>query len=272
MTVAPTGAETPPALAPGLPVTRAALVSTAVACEAAGAAVIHVHVRDDAGESTLALDVLGPTVAALRAATSLIVQVSTGGHVRDGEEDRLAVLDSEPDSASLTMGTINFGDDVFVNRWPFIVALHERMRGRGIVAEYECFDLGHLAALHRLLERHGPPSGGHVHVDLVCGTPGGLPGTPAALVAAVASLPVGASWSATGVGRTSLNVALTALAAGGHLRVGMEDTLTYAPGVAVGNNVELVDRVARLARLAGRPTMSPAAARAMLGVGGGGEN
>ncbi len=101
----------------------------------------------------------------------------------DPEADRLAVLDAEPDMASCTMGTVNFGDGVFMNRWEFIVDLHTRMQERGIVPEYEIFDLGQLASLQRLLGEHGLPAGGHVHVDFVMGVPGGMPGTTEALVA-----------------------------------------------------------------------------------------
>jgi 3-keto-5-aminohexanoate cleavage enzyme len=186
--------------------------------------------------------------------------------VTDGEADRLAVLDAEPDMASCTMGTVNFGRDVFCNRWDFIVELHTRMRDRRIVPEYELFDLGHVASLHRLLDRHGLPYGGHVHVDLVMGVPGGMPGTAAAMVAAVAELPVGATFSATGVGRSTLPVALAALSTGGHLRVGMEDSLSYAPGRPVRNNTELVARAAGLARVAQRPPMAVAEVRALLGI------
>jgi 3-keto-5-aminohexanoate cleavage enzyme len=105
-----------------------------------------------------------------------------------------------------------------------------------------------------------------VHCDLVMGVPGGMPGTVAALVACVAALPAEATWSATGVGRTTVPIMLGALAGGGHLRVGMEDTLTYAPGRPVRDNAELVERAAELARLALRPPISPEEARAMLGV------
>ena len=73
-----------------------------------------------------------------------MVQLSTGGAVTDPEENRLRVLEAGPDSASCTMGTVNFGDDVFMNRWEFIVELHKRMRDAGIVPEYEIFDLGQL--------------------------------------------------------------------------------------------------------------------------------
>src|SRR3954471_19830329 len=266
ITVAPTGAETAKADAPALPVTLDELIDTARSCQAAGAAVIHVHVRDSAAASTLDLGVLRETVAALRDATDLVVQLSTGGAVSDSEADRLAVLDAAPDAASLTCGTVNFGDDVFVNRWPFMAELYQRMQERAIVPEFEIFDLGQVASLHRLLDKYGPPFGGHVHCDFVMGVPGGMPGTAAALVAAAPRLPTGAPFSATGVGRATMPVALASLAAGGHLRVGMEDTLTFVPGQPVRDNAQLVERVATLATVAGRPPMTPNAARAMLGV------
>jgi uncharacterized protein (DUF849 family) len=266
ITVAPTGAETAKADAPGLPVALDELVTAAAACEAAGAAMVHVHIRDDEGRPTLDRARLRDTVQALRERTGLVVQLSTGGAVTDAYADRLRVLDAAPDSCSLTTGTVNFGDEVFMNPWPFVVELYRRTQQTRVVPEFELFDLGHVAALHRLLDRHGPPFGGHVHCDLVMGVPGGMPGTAAALVAAVQALPAEASWSATGVGRTTLPVALAALSAGGHLRVGMEDTLTFGPGERVRDNAQLVERAAALARLAQRPPMSTAAARALLNL------
>jgi uncharacterized protein (DUF849 family) len=266
ITVAPTGAESAKADVPNLPVTRDELLATAKACEAAGAAMIHVHLRDAAAQPTLDPARLRVAVDALRETTGLVVQLSTGGAVTDPCDARLAVLDAEPDACSLTCGSVNFGDDVFLNPWPFMAELYQRTQQREIVPEFELFDLGHVAALHRLLDRYGPPYGGHVHCDLVMGVPGGMPGTTAALVAAVAVLPAGASWSATGIGRSSLPVALAALSAGGHLRVGMEDTLTYARGRPVRDNAELVERAATLATLAQRPPMSADEARALLNV------
>jgi len=115
ITVAPTGAEAGKAAVPALPVSLAELVVTAKECEAAGAAVIHVHIRDDAARPTLEVGRLADTVAALREGTGLIVQLSTGGAVTDSFASRLAVLDAAPDACSLTCGTVNFGDDVFSN-------------------------------------------------------------------------------------------------------------------------------------------------------------
>jgi 3-keto-5-aminohexanoate cleavage enzyme len=167
------------------------------------------------------------------------------------------------------MGTVNFGDGVFSNRWEFIVDLHTRMQERGIVPEYEIFDLGQLASLQRLLGRHGLPAGGHVHVDFVMNVPGGMPGTTEALVAckqAVRDLPAGTTFAATGIGRSTIDVMLASLSAGGHLRVGMEDTITYAKGQPVESNMQLVARAVGFARLAQRPPVTTDEAREMLGV------
>ncbi|SNT61670.1 Uncharacterized conserved protein, DUF849 family [Asanoa hainanensis] len=269
ITVAPTGAESAKSDVPALPVTLDELVVTAKECAALGASVIHVHIRGEDARPTLDFGRLRETVAALRESTDLIVQLSSGGAVTDPEADRLRVLDAEPDMASCTMGTVNFGDDVFMNRWEFVVDLHTRMQERGIVPEYEIFDLGHLAALERLLSKHGLPAGGHVHVDFVMGVPGGMPGTTAALVACaneVRNLPAGTTFSATGIGRTTIPVMLASLSAGGHLRVGMEDTVTYAKGRPVESNMQLVARAVGFAQLAQRPPMTPADARELLGL------
>jgi uncharacterized protein (DUF849 family) len=267
ITVAPTGAETAKEDCPQLPTTLEELVQTARECEAAGAAMIHVHIRDVHHRPTLDQTRLRDTVQALRESTDLIVQLSTGGSVHDPLEDRLKVLDAQPDSCSLTMGTTNFGDDVFSNPWPFVCELYQLSQERQVVPEFELFDLGHVHALHRLLGRYGLPYGGKVHCDFVMGVPGGMPGTADALVAGVAALPEEVtSWSATGIGRTTLPVALAALSKGGHLRVGMEDVLTLSRGVPVESNAQLVERAVELGSLAQRVPASPAEARVLLGL------
>ena len=138
---------------------------------------------------------------------------------------------------------------------------------RGVAPEFELFDLGQVHALGRLLREYGAPAGGKVHVDFVMGVPGGMPGTAAALVAGVAALPDAVtSWSATGIGRTTLSVMLASLAQGGHLRVGMEDVLTISKGVPVESNRQLVDRAVEIGHLAQRTPMTTSEARALLGL------
>ncbi len=269
ITVAPTGAETDKVAVPALPTTLEEIVETAIACEGAGAALIHLHIRDprNGHRPTLDRGLLREAVRAVRDATDLIVQLSTGGSVHDPLEQRLTVLDADPDSCSLTCGTTNFGDDVFLNPWPFMVQLYQQAQEREVVPEFEIFDLGHVHALRRLLDTHGLPYGGKVHVDFVTGVPGGMPGTTAALMAGVQMLPEQVtSWSATGIGRSHLPIAAAALSAGGHLRVGMEDNLMYAAKAPVQHNVQLVERVAGLARVVQRPPMSTSEARELLAI------
>jgi 3-keto-5-aminohexanoate cleavage enzyme len=267
ITVAPTGAEHLKADLPQLPTTLEELVAEAKACEAAGASLVHVHIRGADHRPTLDLGRLRETVAALREQTGLVVQLSTGGSVHDPLDIRLAVLDAAPDSCSLTCGTVNFGDDVFLNPWPFMVELYEKARDAHVVPEFELFDLGHVAALHRLLDTCGLPWGGRVHCDFVMGVPGGMPGTPQALVAGVQALPSQVtSWSATGIGRTHLPVLAAALSLGGHLRVGMEDNVVYARGRQVRSNAELVERAAGIATELQRPPLSTSETRDLLGL------
>jgi uncharacterized protein (DUF849 family) len=267
ITVAPTGAEHAKADVPQLPTTLEELVAEAKACEAAGAALVHVHIRDADARPTLDLGRLKETVAALREATDLVVQLSTGGSVHDPLDSRLKVLEARPDSCSLTCGTVNFGDDVFLNPWPFMVELYEAAREAQVVPEFELFDLGQVASLRRLIDTCGLPYGGKVHCDFVLGVPGGMPGTAAALVAGVQALPAEVtSWSATGIGRSHLPVLAAALSLGGHLRVGMEDNVVYARGRQVRSNAELVERAARIATELQRPPMSTTQARELLGL------
>jgi 3-keto-5-aminohexanoate cleavage enzyme len=267
ITVAPTGAELAKRDVPQVPTTLEELVDTARRCESAGASVIHLHIRDADHRPTLDPVLLRASVDAVREATELVVQLSTGGSVHDPLEARLSVLDAEPDSCSLTCGTTNFGDDVFLNPWPFVSELYVRAQEREVVPEFELFDLGHVATMHRLLETHGLPFGGRVHVDFVTGVPGGMPATAAAVLAGVAMLPTEVtSWSATGIGRGHLPVMAAALSAGGHLRVGMEDNVMFRRGQMVQHNDELVSRAVELATLLQRPPLTTTEARELLGV------
>jgi 3-keto-5-aminohexanoate cleavage enzyme len=269
ITVAPTGAETAKEDCPQLPTTPEQIAETARACQAAGAAMIHLHVRDGDHRPTLDLGLLREWVAAVRDSSDLVVQLSTGGSVHDPLDQRLKVLDAEPDSCSLTMGTTNFGDDVFSNPWPFVCELYQLAQDRGVAPEFELFDLGQVHALTRLLDRYGLPAGGQVHVDLVMGVPGGMNGTTDALVAAVRDLPPQTtSWSATGIGRSTLAVMLASLSKGGHLRVGMEDVLTIARGVPVESNAQLVERAVAIGAMVQRTPMTPQEARALIGAKG----
>ena len=267
ITVAPTGAEHLKADLPQLPTTTDELVDTARRCQAAGAALIHIHVRDAAHAPTLDPALLKERVVAVREATDLIVQLSTGGSVHVPLEARLRVLDADPDSCSLTCGTVNFGDDVFLNPWPFMSDLYVLAQEREVVPEFEIFDVSQMFALKRLIDTHGLPFGDTVHVDIVLGVPGALPATAAALHSALGAMPEAVtSWSATGIGRGHLPIMAATLAAGGNLRVGMEDNVVFARGHMVAHNDELVARAADLAQLMQRPALTTAQARELLAI------
>ncbi len=245
---------------PHLPVAPGELLTAAQACEQVGASVVRVDVRGSDGLLSLDPGQAAECVAALREGTSLAVLLSLDGPGGASDADRLRVLDALPDSASLALGAPGGGD-----RWEFAVAAHEAMRERGIVPEYAVSGAGQLALLRRLLDERGLPAGGVVHVGLVLGAPGGLPGDADTLVPLVRELPEGALFSATGLDRAGLPVLLAALACGGHLRVGLADTPEYAEGQRAQSTTQLVARAAGVARIAQRPPLSGAQARELLG-------
>lgn len=266
ITVAPTGAEHTLVDVPGLPADPERLAEVARGCQDRGASMIHIHVRDGKGAPTLDLGLLAEHVGAVREVSDLIVQLSTGGSVSDPFERRLRVLELAPESCSLTLGSTNFGSEVFLNPWGLICDLHEAARDRQVTPEFEIFDLGALWTLTRLIEERGPTWNGRVHVDLVLGVPGGAPGTPDVLAAMIAAMPAFVtSWSATGIGRAAIPVLLGTLAHGGHLRVGLEDTVWLGRGERATNE-QLVARAQAAATVAQRQVLSPDQARDLLGI------
>ncbi len=255
ITVVPTGVELSKTDIPALPVTLDEIVTTARECEAVGASVIDVHVRDADGRPSFEPGLLKATVAAIRAETNLISRLPA-----DPDDARLSVLDIEPEM---------IGCAVAADRWDFLVELHSRLPERGIVPLYEISELGQIRTLHRLLSERGLPFGGHVHVEFVMNVPGGLAGTTEALVECVRAardLPDGTTFAATGIGRATIDVMLASLSTGGHLRVGMADTPNYAEGQPADSNMQLVARAVGFTRLAQRPPLTPVEARVLLGV------
>jgi 3-keto-5-aminohexanoate cleavage enzyme len=263
ITVAPVGAEVMPDQTPYLPITPAQLGSTARAIRAAGASIVHVHCRNDDGSNTHDLARFREAMEAIRAASDLIVQFSTGGAIGMTPDERAAPLQLRPEMATLTCGTVNFGDDVFENSFPIMRGIGASIAEYGIVPELEIFDLGHLSNAKRLAAEGviRLPA----HVDFVLGVPGALDASVENLVACVQALPPGCSWSVAGIGRMQLPLAAVAVAMGGHVRVGLEDNLYYSRG-RLARNEELVARVVRVAEELGRPIATPDEARRLLGI------
>jgi 3-keto-5-aminohexanoate cleavage enzyme len=263
ITCAPVGAEVTPDQTPYLPYTPAKLGETARAIREAGASIVHVHCRTDEGANTHDVARFKAAYEAIRGASDLIVQFSTGGAIGMSPEERASVLELRPEMATLTCGTVNFGDDVFENSFPIMRGILAKMRAYAVRPELEIFDKGHLANARRLAKEGvlALPQ----HVDFVLGVPGGLEATVQNLCDLVDDLPDGCTWSVAGIGRQQLPMALAAIGMGGHVRVGLEDNLYYSKG-RLARNEELVARIARIAEEAGRPVATPDQARAILGL------
>jgi 3-keto-5-aminohexanoate cleavage enzyme len=261
VTVAPVGAELSPEQTPHLAVTPAQLGAVAAKVRAAGAAMIHVHCRNDDGSNTHDVARFAAAYAAIRAASDLIVQFSTGGAIGMTPAERAAPLVLQPEMATLSCGTVNFGDEIFENSFPIMRGILAEMHRFGVRPELEVFDRGHLSNAVRLAKT------GHLqlpqHVDFVLGVPGGLDASVENLVECVRALPSGCTWSVAGIGRMQLPLATVAVAMGGHVRVGLEDNIYYSRG-RLATNEELVGRVVRIAGELGRPVATPDEARRIL--------
>lgn len=263
ITVALDGAEVRREQNPYLPVTPEEIAADAERCRNAGAAMVHVHGRRPDGSPTQEAAVYAEIIKAVQQRTDLIVQVSTGGAVGMPAQERIAPVRLRPEMATLTTGTVNFGNDVFMNSPAMIEAFAREMEANGVVPEIECFDLGHIDNALALVNRGvlSLP----LHFDFVMGVPGGIAPTIRNLVHMSESIPPGCTWSVAGVGRAQLPLSTTAILLGGHVRVGLEDNMYYTKGVLASNEM-LVSRVVRLARELGREIATPDDARRILRI------
>ena len=239
VTVAPVGAEVTPEQTPYLPVTPVQLGETARAIRDAGASIVHVHCRNDDGSNTHDVERFRAAYEAIRGASDLIVQFSTGGAIGMTPAERAAPLALRPEMATLTCGTVNFGDDVFENSFPIMRGIAAKIAEHGVVPELEVFDLGHVSNARRLAAEGAIRL--PAHVDLVLGVPGALDASVERLVDCVRALPDGCTWSVAGIGRMQLQLAAAAIVMGGHVRVGLEDNLYISAGEKATNG-QLVER------------------------------
>ncbi|MCB5271117.1 MAG: 3-keto-5-aminohexanoate cleavage protein [Candidatus Cloacimonetes bacterium] len=269
LTSAITGAETTRKDQPNLPVTPQEQALEAKACFEAGARVIHLHVREDDGAPSQRLERFKDSIDAIRAAVpEIIIQISTGGAVGEPFEKRLAPLALKPDMGTLNAGTLNFGDEIFINHPKDIIRLAEAFKEYGVVPEVEVYESGMIDIVSRLVKKgiitHTP-----LHIQFVLGVPGGMSGKPKNLLYMIEHLaeeiPT-ATWAVAGIGRWHLPTSMMALAMGGHIRSGFEDNIFYHKGVLADSNAQLVARLARIAKEIGRPIATPAQAREILAL------
>jgi 3-keto-5-aminohexanoate cleavage enzyme len=264
LTAAICGAETTREQTPYLPITPRELGEEAARCAEQGAAVIHLHVRKPDGTPTQDRALFAEAIAQIRSRCDLIVQTSTGGAVGMSAQERAQPLDCGPEMASLNAGSLNFGEEVFLNPFPMVREFARRMRERGIVPELECYDAGHVEACLQL-QKDGVIDGPG-HFDFVLGVRGGLGASEENLRFLIGKLPAGATFNVAGLGRHQLPMAGLSLRLGGHARCGLEDNIYLSKGVLAKGSSELVGKVAELARAAGRLVATPAQARSILQI------
>jgi 3-keto-5-aminohexanoate cleavage enzyme len=265
ITAAMVGAEVTKDQQPNLPTTPQEIIAAAVECYKAGAAIIHIHVRDAAGNATQDANIFREVVKGIRERCDVITQVSTGGAIWMSAEERLQSIECRPDMATLTTGTVNFGDGVFMNSRGLVETFAGRLLDYGIVPEIEIFDTGMIDETMRLRDKGLITD--PLHFDFVMGVPGGMSADSAQLVHLVRSLPAESTWSVAGIGRHQSTLGTIALAMGGHVRVGFEDNIYYRKGQLAKSNAELVARIVRLAQELDRPVATPAEAREILQLG-----
>jgi 3-keto-5-aminohexanoate cleavage enzyme len=264
ITAAICGAETTREQTPYLPITAEELGEEAAKCRAAGASVIHLHVRRADGSPAQDKALFQKALDEIRKRTDVIVQTSTGGAVGMSADERAQPLDCTPppEMATLNAGSLNFGDDVFLNPFPIVREFAKRMRARKIVYELECYDVGHVEACLRLAQEGVIEL--PAHFDFVMGVRGGIGASEENLRFLISKLPGGSTFNVAGIGRYQLPMAELSLKLGGHARCGLEDNVYLSKGVLAKGSYELVAKVAEASKSLGREVATPQQAREIL--------
>ncbi|MGP8052122.1 MAG: 3-keto-5-aminohexanoate cleavage protein [Desulfobaccales bacterium] len=267
ITAAVTGSRNMRDIAPYIPITPEEIVQSCIDCWNAGAAIVHIHVRDPkTGFGTQNLEIYQQVVTPLRQKTNLILNLTTSGvaGINLPIDQRLIPLELQPELASFDAGSINLGSGVFSNPPEFLEACAKKMKEKGVKPEIEIFDLGMVVTA--LGMRNQKKLDDPLHFQFVLGTPWGAPATPKSLLYLHEYLPADATWSVIGIGRGHLPISMMGLLMGGHIRVGMEDNIYYGKGVLAKTNAQFVERIVRISHEYGREIASPEEARTILGL------
>jgi uncharacterized protein (DUF849 family) len=278
-----TGSGNTTALSPYVPVTPKQIADEALSAHVAGAAIVHLHVRDPGtGAPSRDIALYREVVQRIRdSGTSVVINLTTGIGARFSPdennpdhnaaqgmalpEDRMNhVLELKPDICSLDVATMNFGKHAFVNVQDHIERIAKAVRAAGVKPELEVFDLGHMALANHLYCQglfDDPP-----FFQFCLGVPWGAPASPESIFAMKSLLPKSANWSAFGVGAKQFPIVALSVVHGGHVRVGLEDNLFMSKGVFAEGNAPLVERAARIVREIGADVASPEEARKILGL------
>ena len=248
------------------PLTPVEVAQEVIGCTRAGASMVHLHVRNQEGYPTEDLTAFSKTIDLIRRESDIVIQGSTGGLTNLSLEERCVCLnDPRVEIASLNMGSVNFGEAVYVNTLPDIRFWASRMRETDVIPELEIFEAGMVQVVQKLVEEGSlsPP----FDYNFCLGVHWAIPADPRSLGFLKSLLPEGARW---GVLHDKMNdLSLLAIASGAGasvVRVGFEDSVYYAPGHAATKNVELVEKLVALIRSIGFEAATPDEARRALKV------
>lgn len=268
ITAALTGAVTPKELNEAIPLSPQEIAEDAYACWKAGAAVVHLHMRDEDGLGTMDKERFAETIRLIREYKDcdVIINCTTSGAVKPvTDEERMAhVYELKPEMASYDAGTFNWMPSaVFMNSPQFLEKLGKCLMETGVKPEVEIFDTGMLGIAEYYQKKGLLPE--KLHYQFVLGVLGGMEATVENLNILRSRIPADATWSAFGIGKGHMPIMYTALAMGGHIRVGLEDNVYYSRGVKA-TNVMLVERAVQAVKTFGDEVATPAEAREILGL------
>lgn len=264
ITAALTGPIATKADNPALPTSPEEIAAAARGAVEAGAAIVHVHLRDTDGRPTADLEVARRVVGLIEDGCDALVQLSTGVGLDVPFEERAALVEARPRMATLNPCSMSFAAGEFRNPPDGVRRQAARMRELDVKPELEIYDTGHLdvaLALHEEGLLAEP-----LQFSIVLGVRGGAAATPANLVHLVDRLPSGCAWQAIGIGRANLAMTTIGLAMGGNARTGMEDTLMLRRGVPADSNAQLVERLVAVSRSLEREPVGSARARELLSL------
>ena len=274
ITVATTGAWPKKENNPNVPMTPAEISEDIFACWKAGAAIAHLHMRDDAGNGTMDKAKFEETVKLLRAnhpECDIILNMTTSGDLYATDETRqIHLKELRPELGTFDCGSMNWmNSSLFINSPKFLEELGMNMQEWGVKPEIEAFDPGMIANAAYYLKKGVLKA--PLHFQFCMGCANGIPGSMKNLVFMLetAESLVGKgnfTWSCFGVGHSAMEMLYGAVALGGHIRVGMEDNVLYSKGVLAESNAQFVERAVRVVKEYGNEVATPAEAREILGL------
>jgi uncharacterized protein (DUF849 family) len=268
ITVAPTGAWPKKENNPNVPMTPQEIAADVYESYKAGAAICHLHMRDDEGNGTMDIEKFKETVRLIKALPDcdIVINLTTSGDLNATDETRQAHLkEIRPEIGSYDCGSMNWmHSGLFLNHPKFLEELGKTMQDSDVKPEIEIFDAGMIYNSMYYVKKGVLKT--PCHYQLVLGAAGGSTATVENLVYLKGLIPEGSTWGALGIGHMHVPIMLATVAMGGHLRVGMEDNVMWSKGVLADSNAQLVKRAADIVRVSGNEVATPADAREILGL------